>query len=153
MSHSRIIQVSTSPIKADERHFANDYDFERFQAEIPMMDYFKESSDEREADLTWFGEELQKLGFSLSEETISINPDKLDSDFIRVWKAAAIDAAEKFDISEMYRIARGEYFCSMYVYDMDDGFPKPLWQWAYDVLELCPKDTKYYVGGFLDYHF
>lgn len=153
MSHSRIIQVSTSPIKEDERHFAHDYDFERFQAEIPMMDYFKESSDQREDDLAWFGKQLQMLGFSLSGETISVNPDKLESDFIRVWKTAAIDAAEKLDIPKMYMIASGEYFCSMYVYDMDDGFSKPLWQWAYDVLEHCPKNTKYYVGGFLDYHF
>lgn len=149
MSHSRIFQVSRSPIAKEGRLLADDTEFDRFRVEIPLMDYFRDSESPRNEDLSWLASELGKIGFSLSDGKITIGSDGA---FISTWKEEAVKSAEKFDLFEMQNVANGTFFSDMCIYDEDDGYPKPLWRWAYGVLESQKPRTVYHIGGILDYH-
>ncbi|WP_333615708.1 hypothetical protein [Bacteroides pyogenes] len=150
MSHSLIIHVSSSLVLENERITADNLCFDTIQVEIPLMDYFKDSDSLREDDLKWIGAELAKVGFKLNREEITMT---VDTSFIDKWKDATAKAADEFDLWKMKKVANGTAFSSMYVYEEENGYPKPLWEWAYDYHTLGKGEVKLYVGGIIDYHF
>ena len=150
MAHSRIFQVGSSPIKEDERLFAADFDSEDLGNEIDGFDYAAEPESSREEDLEWLRDALQKIGFSLNGEEITVGRNK---SFIQEWREEAVRAAEKLDLWKMQKISNGLYFSSFYIYDEYYGYPVPLWKWAKDVMEERGEIEEFYVGGIIDYHF
>ena len=150
MSHSRIYQVSRSPITKENRLVACNANLNRFRVEIPSLDYYKNSEAPRDEDLSWLASELRKVGFSLSDGKITVGTD---NSFIATWKDAAVNAANSFDLCGLKEVASGIAFSAMCIYDEENRYPKPLWAWARDVLENQKPGTVYHVGSILDYHF
>jgi hypothetical protein len=150
MSHSRIYEVRTRKVVEEERITKFDYDFDKLHVEIPMMDYFLNSEAPREDDLEWLSQELERIGFPMDRDEITIGEDTA---FLDEWKDAASDATEDLDLWKMRQIASGVYFSDMYIHDADNGAPIPLWAWAKDKIDSGEQGRTYYVGGILDYHF
>lgn len=147
MSHSRIIQVSKERIEEDERLNSSSSEiYERLQ-EINGVDYIMEPDSSREVELDWLKEQLDKVGFALDGEEITVGKDET---FLYDWKEKAVEVAENFDLWRMKKVASGVYFCAFYIYDKEFGHLMPLWAWAQQVLG---NEQTYYVGGIIDYHY
>lgn len=147
MSHSRIIQVSKERIEEDERLNSSSSEiYERLQ-EINGVDYVMEPDSSREVELDWLKEQLDKVGFALDGEEITVGKDET---FLYDWKEKAVEVAENFDLWRMKKVASGVYFCAFYIYDKEFGHLMPLWAWAKQVLG---NEQTYYVGGIIDYHY
>lgn len=149
MSHSRIIQVSVERLNESDRMHASNFDEDMLRCEIDCFDYCVDSSD-RADDLEWFKEQLERVGFALDGDAITVGNDH---SFLDKWKDEAVKAANEFDLYKMERLASGVYFSAFYIYDEYFGYPVPLWKWAKDVIEERREIEEFYVGGIIDYHF
>ena len=147
MSHSRIIQVSKERVEEDERLNSSSSEINECLQEINGVDYVMEPDSSREVELDWLKEQLDKVGFALDGEEITVGKDET---FLSDWREKAVEVAENFDLWRMKEVASGVYFCAFYIYDEEFGYLMPLWAWAKQVLG---NEQKYYVGGIIDYHF
>ena len=146
MSHSRIIQVSKERVEENERLDSSSLELDELLHEINGVDYVMEPDSSREVELDWLKEELDKVGFALNGEEITVGKDET---FLSDWREKAIEVAEEFSLWKMKEVASGVYFCAFYIYDEEFGYLIPLWEWAKQVLG---NDQTYYVGGIIDYH-
>jgi hypothetical protein len=147
MSHSRIIQVSKERVEENERLNSSSLEIEESLHEIDGVDYVMEPDSSREVELDWLKEQLDKVGFTLDGEKITVGKDET---FLSDWREKAIEVAEEFSLWKMKEVASGVYFCAFYIYDAEFGYLMPLWEWAKQVLG---NDQTYYVGGIIDYHY
>lgn len=147
MSHSRIIQVSKNIVNENNRMRSSNFDMDVILCVVDGVDYITDPDSSREEELKWLKVQLDKIGFTLDGEKITVGKD--DS-FIDEWKEKAVEIAEEFDLCKMKEVASGVYFCAFYIYDDEIGYPMPLWAWAKRVLG---NERTYYVGGIIDYHF
>lgn len=147
MSHSRIIQVSKERVEENERLNSSSLEIEESLHEIDGADYVMEPDSSREVELDWLKEELDKVGFALNGEEITVGKDET---FLSDWREKAIEVAEEFSLWEMKEVASGVYFSAFYIYDEEFGYLMPLWVWARQVLG---NEQTYYVGGIIDYHY
>ena len=111
------------------------------------VDYVMDPDSSREVELDWLKEELDKVGFALNGEEITVGKDET---FLSDWREKAIEVAEEFSLWKMKEVASGVYFCAFYIYDEEFGYLMPLWAWARQVLG---NEQTYYVGGIIDYHY
>lgn len=146
MSHSRIIQVSKERVEENERLDASSLELDELLHEIDGVDYVMEPDSSREVELDWLKEQLDKVGFALDGEKITVGKDET---FISDWREKAIEVAEEFSLWKMKEVASGVFFCAFYIYDEEFGYLMPLWEWARQVLW---NEQTYYVGGIIDYH-
>ena len=146
MSHSRIIQVSKERVEEDERLDSSSLELDELLREIGGVDYVMEPDSSREVELDWLKEELNKVGFALNGEEITVGKDET---FLSDWREKAIEVAEEFSLWKMKEVASGVYFCAFYIYDAEFGYLMSLWEWAKQVLG---NEQTYYVGGIIDYH-
>lgn len=146
MSHSRIIQVSKERVEENERLDSSSLELDELLREIGGVDYVMDPDSSREVELDWLKEELDKVGFALNGEEITVGKDET---FLSDWREKAIEVAEEFSLWKMKEVASGVYFCAFYIYDEEFGYLIPLWEWAKQVLG---NDQTYYVGGIIDYH-
>lgn len=146
MSHSRIIQVSKERVEENERLDSSSLELDELLHEIDGVDYVMEPDSSREVELDWLKEELDKVGFALNGEEITVGKDET---FLSDWREKAIEIAEEFSLWKMKEVASGVYFSAFYIYDEEFGYLMPLWEWAKQVLG---NDQTYYVGGIIDYH-
>ena len=79
----------------------------------------------REVELDWLKEELDKVGFALNGEEITVGKDET---FLSDWREKAIEVAEEFSLWKMKEVASGVYFCAFYIYDAEFGYLMPLWE-------------------------
>ncbi|KGF24822.1 hypothetical protein [Prevotella histicola] len=147
MSHSRIIQVSKERVEENERLDSSSLELDELLHEIDGVDYVMEPDSSREVELDWLKEQLDKVGFTLDGEKITVGKDET---FLSDWREKAIEVAEEFSLWKMKEVASGVYFCAFYIYDAEFGYLMPLWEWAKQVLG---NDQTYYVGGIIDYHY
>lgn len=147
MSHSRIIQVSKNIVNENDRMRSSNFDMDVILRVVDGVDYVTEPDSSREEELKWFKEQLERVGFTLDGEEITVGKDET---FLSDWREKAVEIAEEFDLYKMKEVASGVYFCAFYIYDDEIGYPMPLWAWAKDVLGT---EQTYYVGGIIDYHF
>lgn len=146
MSHSRIIQVSKERVEENERLDSSSLELDELLREIGGVDYFMDPDSSREVELDWLKEELDKVGFALNGEEITVGKDET---FLSDWREKAIEVAEEFSLWKMKEVASGVYFCAFYIYDAEFGYLMSLWEWAKQVLG---NEQTYYVGGIIDYH-
>lgn len=147
MSHSRIIQVSKNRVNENDRMRSSNFDMDVILRVVDGVDYVTEPDSPREEELKWFKEQLERVGFTLDGEEITVGKDK---SFISDWREKAVEVAENFDLWRMKEVASGVYFCAFIIYDEEFGYLMPLWEWAKQVLG---NEQKYYVGGIIDYHY
>ena len=147
MSHSRIIQVSKERVEENERLNSSSLEIEESLHEIDGADYVMEPDSSREVELDWLKEQLDKVGFTLDGEKITVGKDET---FLSDWREKAVEVAEEFNLWKMKEVASGVYFCAFYIYDEEFGYLMPLWAWARQVLG---NEQTYYVGGIIDYHY
>lgn len=147
MSHSRIIQVSKERIEENERLNSSSLEIEESLHEIDGVDYVMEPDSSREVELDWLKEQLDKVGFTLDGEKITVGKDET---FLSDWREKAVEIAEEFSLWKMKEVASGACFCAFYIYDEEFGYLMPLWAWARQVLG---NEHTYYVGGIIDYHY
>ena len=147
MSHSRIIQVSKERVEENERLNSSSLEIEESLHEIDGVDYVMEPDSSREVELDWLKEQLDKVGFTLDGEKITVGKDET---FLSDWREKAIEVAEEFSLWKMKEVASGVYFCAFYIYDAEFGYLMPLWEWE---KQLLGNDQTYYVGGIIDYHY
>lgn len=147
MSHSRIIQVSKERVEENERLDSSSLELDELLHEIDGVDYVMEPDSSREVELDYLKEQLDKVGFTLDGEKITVGKDET---FLSDWREKAIEVAEEFSLWKMKEVASGVYFCAFYIYDAEFGYLMPLWEWAKQVLG---NDQTYYVGGIIDYHY
>lgn len=147
MSHSRIIQVSKERVEENERLNSFSLEIEERLHEINGVDYVMEPDSSREVELDWLKEELDKVGFALDGEKITVGKDET---FLSDWREKAVEIAEEFSLWKLKEVASGVFFSAFYIYDEEFGYLMPLWEWARQVLG---NDQTYYVGGITDYHY
>lgn len=147
MSHSRIIQVSKERVEENERLDSSSLELDELLHEIDGVDYVMEPDSSREVELDWLKEQLDKVGFTLDGEKITVGKDET---FLSDWREKAIEVAEEFSLWKMKEVASGVYFCAFYIYDAEFRYLMPLWEWAKQVLG---NEQTYYVGGIIDYHY
>lgn len=147
MSHSRIIQVSKERVEENERLDSSCLEINELLHEIDGADYIMEPESSREKELDRLKAQLDKIGFALNGEEITVGKDET---FLSDWREKAVEVAENFDLWRMKEVASGVYFCAFYIYDEEFGYLMPLWEWAKQVLG---NEQKYYVGGIIDYHY
>jgi hypothetical protein len=147
MSHSRIIQVSKERVEENERLNSFSLEIEERLHEINGVDYVMEPDSSREVELDWLKEELDKVGFALDGEKITVGKDET---FLSDWREKAVEIAEEFSLWKLKEVASGVFFSAFYIYDEEFGYLMPLWEWARQVLG---NDQTYYVGGIIDYHY
>lgn len=147
MSHSRIIQVSKERVEENERLNSFSLEIEERLHEINGVDYVMEPDSSREVELDRLKEELDKVGFALDGEKITVGKDET---FLSDWREKAVEIAEEFSLWNLKEVASGVFFSAFYIYDEEFGYLMPLWEWAKQVLG---NDQTYYVGGIIDYHF
>lgn len=147
MSHSRIIQVTKERVEEDERLNSSSSEINECLQEINGVDYVTEPDSSREEELKWLKVQLDKVGFTLNGEEITVGKDET---FLSDWREKAVEVAENFDLWKMKEVASGVYFSAFYIYDEEFGYLMPLWAWAKDVLGT---EQTYYVGGIIDYHY
>ena len=147
MSHSRIIQVSKERVEENERLDSSSLELDELLHEINGVDYVMDPDSSREVELDWLKEELNKVGFALNGEEITVGKDET---FLSDWREKAIEVAEEFSLWKMKEVASGVFFCAFYIYDEEFGYLMPLWEWAKEVLG---NEQTYYVGGIIDYHY
>lgn len=147
MSHSRIIQVSKERVEENERLNSSSLELYELLHEIDGVDYVMEPDSSREVELDWLKEQLDKVGFTLDGEKITVGKDET---FLSDWREKAVEVAEEFNLWKMKEVASGVHFCDFYIYDEEFGYLMPLWEWARRVLG---NEQTYYVGGIIDYHF
>lgn len=147
MSHSRIIQVSKERVEENERLDSSCLEINELLHEIDGVDYIMEPESSREKELDWLKAQLDKIGFALNGEEITVGKDET---FLSDWREKAVEVAENFDLWRMKEVASGVYFCAFYIYDEEFGYLMPLWEWAKQVLG---NEQTYYVGGIIDYHY
>lgn len=147
MSHSRIIQVSKNIVKEKDRMRSSNFDMDVILRVVDGVDYVTEPDSPREEELKWFKEQLERVGFTLNDEEITVGKDE---SFISDWREKAVEVAKDFDLWKMKEVASGAYFCAFVIYDDEIGYPMPLWAWAKQVLG---NEQTYYVGGIIDYHY
>ncbi|MFC2407565.1 MAG: hypothetical protein ACFNM8_01370 [Prevotella histicola] len=147
MSHSRIIQVSKERVEENERLDSSSLEIEERLHEINGVDYVMEPDSSREVELDWLKEELDKVGFALDGEKITVGKDET---FLSDWREKAVEIAEEFSLWKLKEVASGVFFSAFYIYDEEFGYLMPLWEWARQVLG---NDQTYYVGGIIDYHY
>lgn len=147
MSHSRIIQVSKNIVNKNDRMRSSNFDMDVILRVVDGVDYITDPDTSREEELKWLKVQLDKIGFTLDGEKITVGKDNF---FIDEWKDKAVEIAEEFDLCKMKEVASGVYFCAFYIYDNEIGYPMPLWAWGKRVLG---NEQTYYVGGIIDYHF
>lgn len=147
MSHSRIIQVSKERVEENERLDSSCLEINELLYEIDGADYIMEPESSREKELDWLKAQLDKIGFALNGEEITVGKDET---FLSDWREKAVEVAENFDLWRMKEVASGVYFCAFYIYDEEFGYLMPLWEWAKQVLG---NEQTYYVGGIIDYHY
>lgn len=150
MAHSRIIQVNEERLSKNNHLTVEDfYDLELGNA-IEGFDYATVPDSPREEELKWFKEQLEKVGFALDGEEITVGEDE---SFISDWREKAVEVAEDFDLWKMKAVASGAFFSGFFIYDKYYGYPVSLWKWAKDVIESRKEVRNFYVGGIIDYHF
>lgn len=147
MSHSRIIQVSKERVEENERLDSSCLEINELLHEIDGVDYIMEPESSREKELDRLKAQLDKIGFALNGEEITVGKDET---FLSDWREKAIEVAEEFSLWKMKEVASGVYFCAFYIYDEEFGYLMPLWEWAKQVLG---NEQTYYVGGIIDYHY
>lgn len=147
MSHSRIIQVSKNIVNEKDRMRSSNFDMDVILRVVDGVDYVTEPDSSREEELKWFKEQLERVGFTLNGEEITVGKDET---FLSDWREKAVEVAENFDLWKMKEVASGVYFSAFYIYDEEFGYLMPLWAWAKDVLGT---EQTYYVGGIIDYHY
>ncbi len=147
MSHSRIIQVSKERVEENERLNSSSLELDELLHEIDGVDYVMEPDSSREVELDWLKEQLEKVGFTLDGEKITVGKDET---FLSDWREKAIEVAEEFSLWKMKEVASGVFFSAFYIYDEEFGYLMPLWAWAKQVLG---NEQTYYVGGIIDYHY
>lgn len=146
MSHSRIIQVTRKRVDKSGWLKAADLDLCQLRGEIECIDYVSDT-DDRESELEWLRDQLERVGFTLDGENILSG---CRTDFIERWRALSVEAAGELDLYKMKLLASGVYFSGFYIHDEEFGYPVPLWAWAKDVLGT---NQTFYVGEIIDYHF
>ena len=147
MSHSRIIQVSKNIVNEKDRMRSSNFDMDVILRVVDGVDYVTEPDSSREEELKWFKEQLERVGFTLDGEEITVGKDET---FLSDWREKAVEVAENFDLWKMKEVASGVYFSAFYIYDEEFGHLMPLWAWAKQVLG---NEQTYYVGGIIDYHY
>lgn len=147
MSHSRIIQVSKNIVNENDRMRSSNFDMDVILRVVDGVDYVTESDSSREEELKWFKEQLERVGFTLDGEEITVGKDET---FLSDWREKAVEVAENFDLWKMKEVASGVYFSAFFIYDEEFGYLMPLWAWAKQVLG---NEQTYYVGGIIDYHY
>lgn len=147
MSHSRIIQVSKERVEENERLDSSSLELDELLHEIDGVDYVMEPDSSREVELDWLKEQLDKVGFTLDGEKITVGKDET---FLSDWREKAVEIAEEFSLWKLKEVASGVFFSAFYIYDEEFGYLMPLWEWARQVLG---NEQTYYVGGIIDYHF
>lgn len=147
MSHSRIIQVSKERVEENERLDSSSLELDELLHEIDGVDYVMEPDSSREVELDWLKEELDKVGFALDGEKITVGKDET---FLSDWREKAVEIAEEFSLWKLKEVASGVFFSAFYIYDEEFGYLMPLWAWARQVLG---NEQTYYVGGIIDYHY
>lgn len=147
MSHSRIIQVSKERVEENERLNSSSLELDELLHEIDGVDYVMEPDSSREVELDWLKEQLDKIGFTLDGEKITVGKDET---FLSDWREKAVEIAEEFSLWKLKEVASGVFFSAFYIYDEEFGYLMPLWEWARQVLG---NDQTYYVGGIIDYHY
>ena len=147
MSHSRIIQVSKERVEENERLDSSSLELDELLHEIDGVDYVMEPDSSREVELDWLKEQLDKVGFTLDGEKITVGKDET---FLSDWREKAVEIAEEFSLWKLKEVASGVFFSAFYIYDEEFGYLMPLWEWARQVLG---NDQTYYVGGIIDYHY
>lgn len=146
MSHSRIIQVSKERVEENERLDSSSLELDELLHEIDGVDYVMEPDSSREVELDWLKEQLEKVGFALNGEEITVGKDET---FLSDWREKAVEIAEEFSLWRLKEVASGVFFSAFYIYDEEFGYLMPLWEWARQVLG---NEQTYYVGGIIDYH-
>lgn len=146
MSHSRIIQVSKERVEENERLNSSSLEIEESLHEIDGADYVMEPDSSRGVELDWLKEQLDKVGFTLDGEKITVGKDET---FLSDWREKAVEIAEEFSLWKLKEVASGVFFSAFYIYDEEFGYLMPLWEWARQVLG---NEQTYYVGGIIDYH-
>ena len=146
MSHSRIIQVSKERVEENERLNSSSLELDELLHEINGVDYVMEPDSSREVELDWLKEQLDKVGFTLDGEKITVGKDET---FLSDWREKAVEIAEEFSLWKLKEVASGVFFSAFYIYDEEFGYLMPLWEWARQVLG---NEQTYYVGGIIDYH-
>lgn len=131
MSHSRIIQVSKERVEENERLDSSCLEINELLHEIDGVDYIMEPESSREKELDRLKAQLDKIGFALDGEEITVGKDET---FLSDWREKAVEIAEEFDLYKMKEVASGVYFCAFYIYDEEFGYLMPLWEWAKQVL-------------------
>ena len=147
MSHSRIIQVSKERVEENERLDSSSLELDELLHEIDGVDYVMEPDSLREVELDWLKEQLDKVGFTLDGEKITVGKDET---FLSDWREKAVEIAEEFSLWKLKEVASGVFFSAFYIYDEEFGYLMPLWEWARQVLG---NEQTYYVGGITDYHY
>lgn len=147
MSHSRIIQVSKNIVNEKDRMRSSNFDMDVILRVVDGVDYVTEPDSSREEELKWFKEQLERVGFTLDGEEITVGKDET---FLSDWREKAVEVAENFDLWKMKEVASGVYFSAFFIYDEEFGYLMPLWAWAKQVLG---NEQTYYVGGIIDYHY
>lgn len=147
MSHSRIIQVSKNIVNENDRMRSSNFDMDVILRVVDGVDYVTETDSPREEELKWFKEQLERVGFTLDGEEITVGKDET---FLSDWREKAVEIAEEFDLYKMKEVASGVYFCAFVIYDEEFGHLMPLWAWAKQVIG---NEQTYYVGGIIDYHY
>ena len=147
MSHSRIIQVSKERVEENERLDSSSLELDELLREIGGVDYVMDPNSSREVELDWLKEQLDKVGFTLDGEKITVGKDET---FLSDWREKAVEIAEEFSLWKLKEVASGVFFSAFYIYDEEFGYLMPLWEWARQVLG---NEQTYYVGGIIDYHF
>lgn len=147
MSHSRIIQVSKNIVNENDRMRSSNFDMDVILRVVDGVDYVTEPDSSREEELKWFKEQLERVGFTLDGEEITVGKDET---FLSDWREKAVEVAENFDLWKMKEVASGVYFSAFFIYDEEFGYLMPLWAWAKQVLG---NERTYYVGGIIDYHY
>ena len=150
MAHSRIIQVSEERLSKSNHLTVEDFYDLNLGDTIEGFDYATVPDSPREEELKWFKEQLERVGFTLNSEKITVGEDE---SFISDWREKAVEVAEDFDLWKMKAVATGVYFSGFLIYDEYYGYPVPLWKWAKDVMEERGEIESFYVGGIIDYHF
>ena len=98
MSHSRIIQVSKNIVNKNDRMRSSNFDMDVILRVVDGVDYITDPDTSREEELKWLKVQLDKIGFTLDGEKITVGKDNF---FIDEWKDKAVEIAEEFDLCKM----------------------------------------------------
>ncbi len=159
--HSRIYQITTSPIELDDCISESDFCEHWFVGSIAD---FVSSDNDRTEDIKSLAERLKNVAVFADGDTFTILPDGREAYFSDAFKvfAAARDQIRSMGLKEFADGAgMGQALWKMKSAFCED-FSFYVSPDAEDGLDVIPLDefirnaeigTKYYVGGTLDYHY